>query len=151
MPKDRVGWAFGLGLERIAMILFNIADIRLFWSQDPRFLQQFGAGKVTKFKPFSKYPTCWRDISFWIGERPYHLNDMCDVVRDVAGNLAEEISEASLKANCIGGPWLILCTLQVDKFTHPETGRQSMTFRINYRSMEKYAATRHLRSPKWLT
>jgi len=120
VPKDQVGWAFGLGLERIAMILFNIADIRLFWSQDPRFLQQFGAGKITKFKPFSKYPPCWRDISFWIGEKPFHLNDMCDVVRDVAGNLAEEISE-------------------VDKFTHPETGRQSMAFRINYRSMEKYA------------
>ena len=93
------------------MILFNIADIRLFWSQDPRFLQQFEAGKVTKFKPFSKYPACWRDISFWIGDKPFHLNDMCDIVRDVAGNVAEEIAEASVKANWMGVmPWLILCT-----------------------------------------
>jgi phenylalanyl-tRNA synthetase alpha chain len=99
VSKDRVGWAFGLGLERIAMILFNIADIRLFWSQDPRFLQQFEAGKVTKFKPFSKYPACWRDVSFWIGDKPFHLNDMCDIVRDVAGNVAEEIAEVSVKAN----------------------------------------------------
>jgi phenylalanyl-tRNA synthetase alpha chain len=33
-----VGWAFGLGLERWAMKLFDIGDIRLFWSEDPRFL-----------------------------------------------------------------------------------------------------------------
>lgn len=36
--KSQVGWAFGLGLERWAMKLFDIQDIRLFWSKDPRFL-----------------------------------------------------------------------------------------------------------------
>jgi phenylalanyl-tRNA synthetase alpha chain len=35
-------WAFGLGLERLAMILFNIPDIRLFWSEDSRFNDQVG-------------------------------------------------------------------------------------------------------------
>lgn len=35
------GWAAGLGLERFAMRLFKIPDVRLFWSKDPRFLDQF--------------------------------------------------------------------------------------------------------------
>lgn len=37
---DNVAWAFGLGLERLAMVLFDIPDIRLFWSNDKRFTSQ---------------------------------------------------------------------------------------------------------------
>lgn len=37
---DNVAWAFGLGLERLAMVLFEIPDIRLFWSNDLRFTSQ---------------------------------------------------------------------------------------------------------------
>ena len=48
----RIGWAFGIGLERIAMLLYSIPDIRLFWSKDNRFLSQFSEQKtMCRFVP----------------------------------------------------------------------------------------------------
>jgi phenylalanyl-tRNA synthetase alpha chain len=40
-PEVWTGWAFGFGIERIAMIRFGITDIRLFYENDIRFLRQF--------------------------------------------------------------------------------------------------------------
>lgn len=40
-PKEWQGWAFGFGLERLAMMKYKINDIRLFNSGDLRFLKQF--------------------------------------------------------------------------------------------------------------
>ena len=40
-PEEFTGFAFGLGLERIAMLKFGISDIRLFFENDMRFLDQF--------------------------------------------------------------------------------------------------------------
>ncbi|KAK2733491.1 hypothetical protein FQN57_002100 [Myotisia sp. PD_48] len=126
----RIGWAFGLGLERIAMLLFNIPDIRLFWSQDPRFLSQFKAGEVTPFVPFSKHPACYKDVAFWLpksaagsisaagGAVPLHENDIMEIVRGVAGDLVEDVK-------------------LVDEFLHPKTGKKSLCYRINYRSLER--------------
>ncbi|CAK5277689.1 unnamed protein product [Mycena citricolor] len=116
---NKVGWAFGLGLERIAMILYSIPDIRLFWSTDERFLGQFTANQITTFQPYSKYPACSKDVSFWVPPTlRLHENDFCDVVRDVAGDLVEDVKN-------------------IDSFVHPKTNRQSLCFRINYRSMDR--------------
>jgi phenylalanyl-tRNA synthetase alpha chain len=40
-PGKYTGFAFGMGPERIAMLKYGIDDIRLFWANDLRFLQQF--------------------------------------------------------------------------------------------------------------
>ncbi|KAI8811803.1 phenylalanyl-tRNA synthetase [Cladochytrium replicatum] len=117
---DKVGWAFGLGIERIAMVLYQIPDIRLFWSNDPRFLNQFSAQKNMRdmvFSPFSKYPSCYKDVSFWCPEQ-FHENEFCDVVREVAGDLAEDVA-------------------LIDQFVHPKTKQLSRCFRIHYRSMDR--------------
>ena len=40
-PEKYSGWAFGLGIERIAMLKYGVTDIRLFYENDLRFLGQF--------------------------------------------------------------------------------------------------------------
>eukprot|EP00035_Acanthoeca_spectabilis_P025755 m.459757 g.459757 ORF g.459757 m.459757 type:complete len:432 (+) comp21826_c0_seq1:1-1296(+) len=115
-----VGWAFGLGLERLAMVMFGIPDIRLFWSQDPRFLRQFDATKPLssqQFVPYSKHPACHKDITFWVPEG-FSANSFAEVVRGVAGDLVEEVTE-------------------IDKYVQAKTGRESRCYRLNYRAMDR--------------
>lgn len=40
-PEEVSGFAFGLGLERIAMLRHGVPDLRMFWENDLRFLRQF--------------------------------------------------------------------------------------------------------------
>jgi len=42
-PEDYTGYAFGMGIERIAMLLYQVGDIRMFFENDVRFLEQFKA------------------------------------------------------------------------------------------------------------
>lgn len=119
--QDRIGWAFGLGLERLAMILYDIPDIRLFWSQDERFLKQFWVShmdQVVKFQPLSKYPALVNDISFWLPVDGYSENDFYDLVRGIGGDLVEKVD-------------------LIDTFQHPKTHRTSHCYRITYRHMER--------------
>ena len=125
--SGKKAWAFGLGLERLAMVLFDIPDIRLFWSDDPRFSKQFdvqmlraGGVGMKKFKSYSKYPPCLKDVSFWFPENvtKFTENNLCELVRGVAGNLVEEVK-------------------LIDEFHNSETGLTSNCFRIVYRSMER--------------
>ena len=129
---DQLGWAFGVGLERVAMLLFSIPDIRLFWSKDPRFLSQFSTMEnINTFVPFSRHPSCYKDVSFWLrsssssaggglkaNAQDFHENDVMEVVRDTGGDLVEDVK-------------------LTDEFTHPVSGRRSLCYRINYRSLER--------------
>lgn len=97
--SNTIGWAFGVGLERLAMVLYGIPDIRLFWSNDTGFLNQFKAedfAKRLKYKPVSVYPQCANDLSFWLPDGTkiddFAENDFYDLVRDVAGDIIEQVS-----------------------------------------------------------
>ena len=39
------GWAFGAGIERLAMLRYGVNDLRLFFENDLRFLAQFAGGQ----------------------------------------------------------------------------------------------------------
>ncbi|CAA3020759.1 phenylalanine--tRNA ligase, chloroplastic mitochondrial [Olea europaea subsp. europaea] len=126
---DNVAWAFGLGLERLAMVLFDIPDIRLFWSNDERFTSQFSKGQLgIKFKPFSKYPPCYKDMSFWISDS-FTENNLCEVVRGIAGDLVEEVK-------------------LIDNFTNKK-GMTSHCYRIAYRSMERSLTDEEINDLQW--
>ena len=40
-PNEYSGFAFGIGIERVAMMRYNIDDMRLLYENDSRFLTQF--------------------------------------------------------------------------------------------------------------
>lgn len=95
---NSIGFAFGLGLERLAMILFDIPDIRLFWSNDSGFLNQFSdknLDNLVKYKAVSTFPQCSNDLSFWLPENlgfeEFSANDFYDIARDVGGDIIEQV------------------------------------------------------------
>ncbi|RVE59083.1 hypothetical protein OJAV_G00200830 [Oryzias javanicus] len=127
--QNKLGWAFGLGLERLAMVLYSIPDIRLFWSEDERFLKQFRVQDIhqpVSFQALSKYPPLHNDISFWLpdtkdsqdGSESFTENDFYELVRSIGGDLVEKVT-------------------LIDEFTHPKTGRRSRCYRVVYRHMER--------------
>lgn len=108
----RKGIAFGIGLERLVMIFCKIPDIRYLWSTHPKFLNQYSAGKLVVFTPYSVLPAITRDISFFIDKDRLALvpdsdnkieteamtknkwideNDFFGIVRECAGDYMEEV------------------------------------------------------------
>ncbi|PIR84961.1 hypothetical protein COU15_03350 [Candidatus Kaiserbacteria bacterium CG10_big_fil_rev_8_21_14_0_10_45_20] len=128
MPKKSVlkkmglegytGWAFGFGVERIAIASMALPDIRLLWSDDERIKKQLKLGNV--FEEVSKYPPVVRDISFVVS-KTFVPNDYFDLVRDIAGDLVEEIELLDTYENA-------------EKFG---ADNMSFAYRIVYRSIER--------------
>ena len=118
-PEIYNGWAFGFGVERLAMVKMGIPDIRVLWSEDPRITSQF-KDINSRYKEVSKYPAISRDISFVI-DKNINLNNYYEIVRDFAENLIEEVK------------------LQDSYEDEKKFGKdkKSYTFRIVYRSPER--------------
>ena len=117
-PNEYNGWAFGPGLERLAMASMGVPDIRLFWSNDARVKNQLKLGN--KFLEVSKYPPITRDISFVV-DKSFVPNNYFDLIRDIGGDLVEEVK-------------------LLDRYENPEKfgkGKTSFTYRIVYRSSDR--------------
>jgi phenylalanyl-tRNA synthetase alpha chain len=125
---NEIGWAFGFGLERMAMILFNIADIRLFWTDDIKFTSQFNQltdFREITFKPYSNLDSTSRDISFFIPDTQINIdiesgnfkwiniNDFFDLVRDTCGDNVENVA-------------------LFDSFHNKKLNKYSHTFRLTF-------------------
>ncbi|OGF64257.1 hypothetical protein A2661_00740 [Candidatus Giovannonibacteria bacterium RIFCSPHIGHO2_01_FULL_45_24] len=112
------GWAFGFGLERLAMASMSLPDIRLLWSEDPRIKKQLKLGN--KYIPVSKYPPITRDISFVVS-KDFIPNNYFDLIRDLGGDLVEEVK-------------------LIDKYENPEKfgeAKTSYAYRIVFRSNDR--------------
>ena len=117
-PDKWSNWAFGFGLERLAIISMDLPDIRLLWSEDERVIKQLKLGN--KYKDVSKYPAVIRDISFVV-KNDFIPNDYFDLVRELAPDLVEEVK-------------------LLDKYENTEkfgAGKISYAFRITYRSLDR--------------
>ena len=129
MPKKSVfkkleldgyhGWAFGFGIERLAIISMALPDIRLLWSTDERIKKQLVLGNT--FKEVSKYPAVTRDISFIVKRDAFVVNDYFDLVRDVGGDMVEDVK-------------LIDTFENTDKLGE---GNISYAYRITYRAIDR--------------
>ncbi len=117
-PDKWSNWAFGFGLERLAIISMDIPDIRLLWSDDPRVTKQLKLGQ--KFVEVSKFPPIVRDISFVV-KKSFIPNDYFDFVRELAPGIVEQVE-------------------LLDKYENAQkfgADRISYAYRITYRSIEK--------------
>jgi phenylalanyl-tRNA synthetase alpha chain len=117
-PEIYNGWAFGFGLERLAIASMELPDIRLLWSGDERVKKQLRLGN--KFKEVSKFPPITRDISFVV-DKNFVPNNYFDLIRDLGRDLVEEVK-------------------LLDKYENAEKfgpDKISYTYRIVYRSNER--------------
>lgn len=116
--KGYKGWAFGFGIERLAIISMSLPDIRLLWSTDERVKSQLKLG--TTYKEVSKFPPVVRDISF-IVPKTFIPNDYFDLIRTVGGEMVEDVKLS-------------------DKYENDEkfgADKMSYTYRVTYRHLER--------------
>lgn len=149
------GIAWGLGLERLAMVLFDIPDIRYFWMRDDKFLSQFSSGQITKFIPFSPLNPITKDVSMFVNSDHMDINSSQWIKQN---DLFDEIRTRS-------DDWVGSIKL-VDSFYNSKCCKHSLCYRLEY-SPKDYKITNpaefnqivnsiqtqivnHLRTLEWL-
>lgn len=123
------GWAFGLGLERLAILFYDIPDIRLFWTDNVKFTSQFHNKTCfdeIKFSKYSNLNSDTRDIAFWLKNEDIVItdnkvnwlkeNDFYDIVRNCFDTNIENIQ-------------------LIDEFLHPKKLQYSRCYRMTLNPM----------------
>lgn len=131
-------WAFGFGIERLAMALKKIPDIRIFWSEDKRILSQWW-NLDTPYKEISQFPPVYKDISMIVEKSKFIIDEkeleeikltretessffaITWIIRDIGDPLIEEVK--------------IIDVFENDK----KFGniKKSITIKITFRSIER--------------
>ncbi|NXY51249.1 FDXA1 protein, partial [Ceuthmochares aereus] len=109
-----------LNLDLLAMLICGIADWRMLWTSDRRFLLQFPRGELRLFRSFSLYPPSYEhDISFWVPD-----GEQFDEV--AFHTIARQVSSET-----------VVSIQLIDSFQHPDMGRKSLCYRLTFQSCEK--------------
>ncbi|KAI8502936.1 Ferredoxin-fold anticodon-binding domain-containing protein 1 [Branchiostoma belcheri] len=132
IPGHRV-LCFTLNLDRLALLKFSISDVRLLWTEDKRFYEQFRvqshpATPSVTYLEFSKFPPSYSyDISFW--ENPdadFCEDDLMMLLRDVSHDV---VTEATV----------------IDCYTQPDTGRKSRCYRLTFQAPDRALSSCHVK------
>merc|ERR1712168_726874 len=111
---NKFGWAFGIGLERLAMLMFEVPDIRMLWTEVPGYKKSIhnlisnmydemggepSPDRVVDLSmvrdlrmpaTYATNPPVTQNISFFMKQK-VEPNDVYDTVREVAGELIESV------------------------------------------------------------
>ncbi len=121
---------FAVNLDSLAMLRFGIEDVRLLWSKDARFSEQFitESPKTVYFKPFTLFPPIYtHDVSFWCGRDREALDGRGEgeIVEVQLGHATREVA-----GNCV------ISLRCVDRYKPAGSHCASYCFRVNYQSAD---------------
>lgn len=132
------GWAFWFWIERLAMALKKIPDIRIFWSQDERVLSQWWNLEIP-YKEISQFPPVYKDISIIVPKQKFIIDE----------NELEEIKlTRETESSFFAITWIIRDLWEtlieevkiIDNFIDDEKfgkNKKSITISITFRSIER--------------
>ncbi|XP_077903112.1 ferredoxin-fold anticodon-binding domain-containing protein 1 isoform X2 [Ictidomys tridecemlineatus] len=118
--KDQYFVFVSINLDLLAMLTWGIADWRMLWTFDNRFMKKFVPGEIEPFKSYSLYPPCYvHDISFWLNEeKGFDELEFHTVARAVSQDT-------------------IISIQFLGRFHHPKTEQVSLCYRLTYQTCDK--------------